>query len=108
MGRAGRARSYLNRVVLNRCRDRARNSARQRRSRVVGPVAGQDAVDDSIGDEGLWAALQRLPFNHRAVLVLRFHHQLTTNEIAKALGCRPGSVGPWLDRGLRRLRSDLQ
>src|SRR5262245_32337581 len=64
---------YLNRVVLNRCRDRARITARQRRAPVVGPVAGPDAVDDRIDDETLWAALQQLPFNHRAVLVLRFH-----------------------------------
>lgn len=99
---------YLNRVVLNRCRDRARHAARQRRAPVVGPVTGSNAVDDSIDDESLWAALQRLPFNHRAVLVLRFHHQFTTDEIAKALGCRPGSVGPWIDRGLRQLRKDLQ
>ena len=99
---------YLSRVVLNRCRDRARNAARQRRVGVVSPVAGPDAIDDGVDDEALWVALQQLPFNHRAVLVLRFHHQLTTNEIAEALGCRPGSVGPWIDRGLRRLRRDLQ
>ena len=99
---------YLNRVVLNRCRDRARSAARQRRARVTGPVSGPDASDNSVDDEGLWAALQRLPFNHRAVLVLRFHHQLTTEEIANALGCRPGSVGPWIDRGLRQLRKDLR
>jgi RNA polymerase sigma factor (sigma-70 family) len=99
---------YLSRVVLNRCRDRARNAARQRRVPVVSAVVGSDAADDSVDDETLWAALQHLPFNHRAVLVLRFHHQLTTNEIAEALGCRPGSVGPWIDRGLRRLRRDLQ
>ena len=99
---------YLNRVVLNRCRDRARNAARRQRAFVAGPVAGPDAYDDCIDEGKLWAALQRLPFNHRAVLVLRFHHQLTTDEIARTLGCRPGSVGPWIDRGLRQLRKDLQ
>jgi RNA polymerase sigma factor (sigma-70 family) len=99
---------YLNRVVLNRCRDRARHADRQRRDRAVAPVAGPRAADDEVDDEGLWAALQRLPFNHRAVLVLRFYHQLATDEIATALGCRPGSVGPWIDRGLRQLRRDLQ
>jgi RNA polymerase sigma factor (sigma-70 family) len=99
---------YLNRVVLNRCRDRARHAARQQRPRAVGPVAGSGAVDDGIDDETLWSALQQLPFNHRAVLVLRYHHQFTTDEIANALGCRPGSVGPWIERGLRKLREDLR
>lgn len=99
---------YLSRVVLNRCRDRARSESRRRRIGAVRPVAGADGTDDGIDDEALWAALQQLPFNQRAVLVLRFHHGLTTNEIAEALGCRPGSVGPWIDRGLRRLQEDLR
>lgn len=99
---------YLSRVVLNRCRDRARNAARHGRAHVVSPLPEPDAIGAGVDDEALWAALQQLPFNHRAVLVLRFHHQLTTNEIAEVLGCRPGSVGPWIDRGLRRLRRDLQ
>jgi RNA polymerase sigma factor (sigma-70 family) len=58
-------------------------------------------------DEHLWDALQKLPFNHRAVLVLRYYHQLTDREIATTLRCRVGSVGPWLQRGLRALRKDL-
>jgi RNA polymerase sigma factor (sigma-70 family) len=99
---------YLNRVVLNRCRDRARSTARRRRAPVVGSFVGSEGIDDNVDEAALWAALQQLPFNHRAVLVLRFHHQLTTDEIAKALGCRPGSVGPWIDRGLRQLRKDLR
>ena len=99
---------YLSRVVLNGCRDRARAAARRRRNGVVSQVAGPDAIDDCSDQEALWAALQRLPFNHRAVLVLRFHYQLSTSEIAETLGCRPGSVGPWIDRGLRRLRKELQ
>jgi RNA polymerase sigma factor (sigma-70 family) len=92
---------YLSMVVLNRCRDAARRSARRRSASVSAPT------EEPSEDEQLWDALQQLPFNHRAVLVLRFHHQLTTAEIALALGCRPGSVGPWIDRGLRQLRKDL-
>ncbi len=95
--------AYLNTVVLNRCRDRARRVARQNRVVVETPQVAVEELDD----EALWTALQQLPFNHRAALVLRFHHQMTTAEIAAALGCQPGSVGPWIERGLRQLRKDL-
>ena len=56
----------------------------------------------------LWDAVQRLPFNQRAAIMLRCYHRITEQEIAAALGCRSGSVGPWLHRGLRRLREELR
>jgi RNA polymerase sigma factor (sigma-70 family) len=92
---------YLSRAVLNRCRDHGRREATARRNL---PLL---VPDPQPGDEHLWDALQALPFNHRAVVVLRFYHQLPEREIAELLGCRPGSVGPWLQRGLRALRKAL-
>ncbi len=96
---------YLNRVVLNRCRDRARSVAR--RGGPSDAIADLRTAEDARDDDELWESLSLLPFNHRAALVLRYHYELTTNEIATALGCRPGSVGPWIDRGLRQLRAAL-
>lgn len=92
---------YLSRAVLNRCRDRARRRAT---ATAKLPLLVERAQP---GDEHLWDALQALPFNHRAVVVLRFCLQLPDREIAELLGCRPGSVGPWLQRGLRALRKAL-
>lgn len=92
---------YLGRSVLNRCRDHARREGTARRKL---PLLVPDPVP---GDEHLWDALQALPFNHRAVVVLRYYHQLPEREIAALLDCRPGSVGPWLQRGLRALRKAL-
>jgi len=92
---------YLNTAVLNRCRDHGRrNTMIDRRLRLLLPDVGPD-------DELLWDAVQRLPFHHRAVVVLRFYHGMTDAEIAATLDCRPGSVGPWLQRALKRLRKDL-
>ena len=93
---------YLNVAVLNRCRDHARRITRAgRRLRLLVPDAAPD-------EEVLWDAVQRLPFNQRAAIVLRYYHRMTEQEIAAALGCGTGSVGPWLHRGLRRLREELQ
>lgn len=92
---------YLGRAVLNRCRDHGRREATARRRL---PLL---VPDPQPGDEHLWDALQALPFNHRAAIVLRYYHQLPHEEIADLLGCRPGTVGPWIQRGLRALRKAL-
>lgn len=93
---------YLNVAVVNRCRDHAKRVAiGDRKLRLL-------LADPAPEDETLWDAVQRLPFNHRAAIVLRFYHRMPEQEIAEALGCRPGSVGPWLQRGLKRLRKELQ
>lgn len=92
---------YLGTAVLNRCRDHGRRKVV--RARHLAP-----SVDGTMHeDEMLWDALMKLPFNHRAALVLRYYQQLPEREIARLLGCRPGSVGRWIQRGLRALRKEL-
>ncbi len=95
---------YLNRSVLNGCRDVARGRERQSRllRRLVDRSPSTPSVD-LLGD-----ALMGLPFNHRAAVVLRFYAGMTTDEIAAELECAPGSVGPWINRALKQLRKALQ
>lgn len=97
---------YLNRAVLNRCRDAGRRQRRQTRlfERLT---AGYSGVEPA-WDEPLADLLDVLPFNQRAAIVLRFYAGLGNAEIAQVLGCPPGSVGPWIDRALTRLRRELQ
>ena len=90
---------YLNRSVLNRCRDAGR--ARSRRTRLSDHLRPDLAVWDS---EPIADLLDGLAFNQRAVIVLRFYVGLSNVEIADALDCPPGSVGPWLNRALEHLR----
>jgi RNA polymerase sigma-70 factor (ECF subfamily) len=93
---------YLSRAVVNGCRDRERRRATEVRCQSALVERGAPPEDVRLLD-----ALGRLPFNHRAVVVLRFYLQYQDREIADLLGCRPGSVGPWLQRGLRALRKEL-
>lgn len=106
-GSIERPAAYLNRAVLNRCRDRGRRSGTSDRKRHLvagGPAGpGDDAADRIAVDR----ALAGLPFSHRAALVLKFYSDLTNDQIADALGCRPGSVGPWISRGLAALQKEL-
>ena len=95
---------YLHIAVLNGCRGIRRQRSRQRRllPRLV-DRASPPSVDDVLDD-----LLAELPFNQRAAVVLRFYGGLTTDEIAGELGCAPGSVGPWINRALAKLRKALQ
>jgi len=95
---------YLHRAVLNRCRGVHRRRTRQLRilPRLI-DRAPRPSIDEQLDD-----LLDELPFNRRAAVVLRFYVGLTTDEIANELGCAPGSVGPWVNRALAKMRKALQ
>ena len=94
---------YLNRAVLNRCRDVGRRVETQRRFDVRFPEGNSTSAPET----PLADLFDRLPFNDRAALVLRHYADLSIAEIAEALGCPQGSVGPWIDRGLKSLKEQL-
>ncbi|MGA9276460.1 sigma-70 family RNA polymerase sigma factor [Ilumatobacter sp.] len=51
--------------------------------------------------------LRRLPYDQRAVIVLRYWLGLTEAEIADSLDCRPGTVKSRHARAMRTLRKEL-
>jgi RNA polymerase sigma factor (sigma-70 family) len=94
---------YLNRAVLNGCRDAARRvQVRDRALHRLSPVGSASAEPEVLDD-----VLAELPFNHRAAVVLRYFLGMSTTEIAAVLDCAPGSVGVWIDRALKRMREAL-
>jgi RNA polymerase sigma factor (sigma-70 family) len=93
--------AYVRRSVVNGCRSHHRWE-RRRRGRAASDEPSVDlAVDHTL------AALERLPHRQRAALVMKFYEGSTEREIAAALGCRPGSVGPMVQRALERVRRAL-
>lgn len=94
---------YLTRTVVNGCRDQLRRAQVARRA--FGRLVDEPAAPAD--DPELFDALAKLRFEHRAAVVMRFYLQLSEAEIARHLGCRPGSVGPWIRRGLHQLTSAL-
>jgi RNA polymerase sigma factor (sigma-70 family) len=88
---------YLNRCVLNGCRDLLR------RQRCAPTESRPSFVGDRADDVAVWDGLTHLPFRQRAAIVMRYWEEMEEFEIAHALGVRPGTVGSLLTRGKRNL-----
>jgi RNA polymerase sigma-70 factor (sigma-E family) len=100
--------SYLRTIAFNL----ARSSLRRR----VRPVALIDITDDRSPDDGLVlrddqraviAAVERLPKQQRACVVLRYYAELGIDDIASTLGLSPNTVKTHLVRALDALEVSL-
>jgi RNA polymerase sigma factor (sigma-70 family) len=94
---------YLRTAVCNRSRSHHRRLGMIRR-RSPPPVPLK--VEAPELDE-LWAVLARLSPRRRVALVLRFYEDLSVEEIARLMKCRPGTVSSLLHRGLADLRKGM-
>lgn len=69
--------------------------------------APEDTVERKEEAHRLRQALELLTSEHREALVLRYYNELSVPEIARALGCREGTVKSRLSRATSRLRQVL-
>ena len=104
---------YARRCVVNASRDEGRGSRRRERREQLAaqlqPPAVPDLVDEQVADrDRLVRALRRLPHGQRAVVVLRYWHQLPEPDVARILGISVGTVKSQASRALGKLRADLQ
>ena len=101
-------------AYVRRCVGNAGSGRRRRSWREAPTPISTDAIelDDDLSRvdmaSALAEALATLPARQRAAIVLRFYSGLSELEAAEALGCRPGTVGSLVHRGLAGLRIELE
>lgn len=96
--------AYLHKAVVNRARSRGR--AERRHQETGTPMEEEVRLDP--GDAELLKMVARLPHRQRVVIVARYWGDWSEQEIARALGCRPGTVKSLASRALDRLRTEVQ
>jgi RNA polymerase sigma factor (sigma-70 family) len=93
---------WLHKVAVRRALKEARRTRDRRdaEARAYAPTPQDEALT------GALELLEDLPPRQRAALTLRYVHDLPDAAIAKALGCRTGTVRSLLSRGREALRSE--
>lgn len=92
--------AYLRAAVVNRCR----NHRRWVGLRALRPLPTPTLIVRDPEVDEIWAVLARLSPRRRAAVVLRYYEDLSIDEIAGLLHCRPGTVSSLLHRALADLR----
>ena len=101
--------AYVRRMAVNEVLN-TRRTAHVRREVVraeLPDAPGATHDDGTLVHDEMWRAVSTLPPRQRAVLVLRYYEDLTEQQIADALGCRPGTVKSQASAALASLRRRL-
>ena len=100
---AEKFRPWLLKIASNAAYDILR-----RRGRTVPLEDVEPAVADTTGDRlGLWMAVQQLPADYRAVVVLYYYEDLDVREISRITGVPEATVKTRLFRARQRLKTLL-
>lgn len=95
--------AYLRRAVINTAKTRAlKEHRRERVHRQELPAAASGS------DAELLELVAELPYRQHVVIVARYWGGWSEQEIAHALGCRPGTVKSLASRALSRLRTEME
>ncbi|CRK60951.1 putative RNA polymerase sigma factor [Alloactinosynnema sp. L-07] len=101
--------AYVRRVMVNTATSLWRRKWRDERPTEVLPeVVQPDFTDRMALSQDLWAEVRKLPARQRAVLVLRFHDDLSEAATAAALGVSVGTVKSQTSRALGALRGRVE
>ncbi|MEV0839179.1 SigE family RNA polymerase sigma factor [Actinocatenispora sera] len=99
---------YVRRVMLNEYISgwRRRQKLVEQSAAAVPDPPGGDGTESTVRRVLLGRALARLTAKQRAVVVLRYYHDLTETQTAAELRCSVGTVKSQTHRALARLRTD--
>lgn len=97
------ARAWLLTVTANGCKSRLRARKRHPTTQLLDTLPAPDRETYELVE-----AVQALPANQRAAVHLYYYEGYSTEEIAKILGQRPGTVRSHLSRARETLRMQLK
>jgi RNA polymerase sigma-70 factor (ECF subfamily) len=108
-------RPWLLRIVANEARNRRRSAGRREQLalRAAAGASGDAAPSPETAllsaerREAVVAAVNRLPDEQRLTIACRYFLDLSEEETAGVLRCRPGTVKSRVARSLARLRAEL-
>lgn len=98
--------AWTYRVAFNLANSRLRRRMAEHRAHQrdrVGPVAACDV--DVAEVVAVRAAIADLPPRQRRAVILRFYGDLSIDQVAAAMGCRPGTVKAHLHQAMTSLRA---
>ena len=99
--------AYVRRIAVNAALGQRRRAFTRRE--VTAAVVPEASVPARVGhDSEIWRVVQSLPPRQRAVVVLRYYEDLSEQQIADAMGCRPGTVKSQASAALATLRGALR
>lgn len=103
--------AWLNRLLVNACRQEARRSGHRARREVHVDVIETPTPDGTrlvIDRDQLQQGFQRLDVEHRAVVVSYYYLGLRPEEAAEVLGIPAGTVRSRLHRAMQQMRAALE
>ena len=85
---------WLNKMIVNRCRDALRRRRRSREVDLDGALAlqSEDATAAAAGMAALHSAFDRLSVDHRHLLVMHHLHRVPVADLARELGIPEGTA----------------
>ena len=98
--------AYLRTSVVNGCAQVLRRRTIEQRYRAARVEVADSEIPEQLID--LRTALDRLTDRQRLVVVLRYFVDLRDEEIAEALGVRPGTVRSLAHRAIAALRKEME
>ncbi len=116
VGRLGHLRTgiafdaYLRKTIVSLTKNRWRHASvvRRHHEEEAGPSEPTPSAESAIVERDVvWQAILRLPIQQRTAIVLRFYEDLSEDDIALTMRCRPGTARSLVSRGMASLRREL-
>lgn len=91
---------WLIRVTLNKCRNFHKSAYRTKTEPLLNYIGPNEKEDKEI-----WEDIMSLPKNYRNTLYLFYYEGYSIEEIAKLLKKKPSTVGSWIHRARKKLKT---